>query len=168
MIGLSKRTDYALLALTYLGRDGHRAPVRAKSIAEEYEIPVELLAKILQRLSKAGLVSASPGPTGGYLLTRSPREVSIGDVVSAVEGSPALIQCERTSGGGCEQRAKCTIRRPLTRIQTRVYQLLNRITLNEIAGEEPEPVDDIVPISAIRRRPIAPLAARTNQGIQRT
>ena len=71
MLSLSKRADYALLALSHLAVTRASDPTRlvnAKELAEQHEIPVELLAKILQTLAKNGIVASHPGPTGGYKL----------------------------------------------------------------------------------------------------
>ncbi len=159
MIGLSKRTDYGLLALVYLAAAPVGRVVRTRDIAEQHDLPVELLAKILQRLAKSGMIASTPGPTGGYHLARSTDDISIGQVVAAIEGAPALIHCERTDHNRCNQLDKCTIRKPLTRIQARVYDLLNLITLSEITG--PEPPDELVFQSQIvRSNTIKPATAR--------
>jgi len=142
MLGLSKRTDYALLALSYLARaEGGRA-VRAREIAEEHDIPVELLSKILQKLARAGMLASAPGPTGGYVMARIPDEISVGSVIAAVEGgAPALVACMKGDDHGCEQHTKCTIRRPLASVNARVHHLLDHITLSEINGQPSPPAD---------------------------
>src|SRR5579871_2718675 len=90
MLSLSKKTDYALLALSYLTRAGESRAVNTKEIAEQYAIPVELLAKILQKLAKAQLVVSTPGPTGGYRLARPAAAISIATVIQVVDGPPAI------------------------------------------------------------------------------
>jgi Rrf2 family protein len=137
MLGLTKKTDYALLALSHLAQEEEGRAVRAKEIAEQYDIPVELLAKIMQKLARARMLGSAPGPTGGYCLMRAPHEISIAAVVEAVEGRPAIAQCMKDTQNGCEQLEKCTIRAPLERVNLRVYQLLNRISLAEIIDPEP-------------------------------
>jgi Rrf2 family protein len=148
MLSLSKRTDYALLALTYLARlDADleveqavsRKAVNTREIAEKFGLPVELLAKILQQLTRAGLLLSTPGPTGGYHLARPAAAISVGTVVECIDGLPAIIQCLRPQNGDCEQFGKCTIRHPLAHINARVYQMLNDISIREIALSETEP-----------------------------
>ena len=136
MLSLSKKTDYALLALSYLTEVGAGRAANTREIAEKYDIPVELLAKILQRLAKAGLVASTAGPTGGYRLARTPESISVGAVIEIVDGTPAIAQCFRVDGHACEQLDKCTIRHPLERINTRILQMLNLISLEEIARDE--------------------------------
>lgn len=138
MLSLSKSTDYALLALSYLTRTEVGRAVNTREIAEQFDLPVELLAKILQRLAKAELLVSTPGPTGGYRLARSASAISIGAVIEAVDGMPAIAQCFKTDHNGCEQLDKCTIRKPLARINARIFQMLNLISLAEISEEEPD------------------------------
>ena len=130
MLTLSKQTDYALLALTYLSAAGRAA--NTKEIAEQHDIPIELLAKILQKLTRAGLLTSAPGPTGRYRLARSPGTVTIGEVVKLIDGPPALAQCMRPENAVCGQQEKCTIRAPLAAINARIMLLLDHITLAEI------------------------------------
>src|SRR5437868_4789132 len=106
MLSLSKKTDYALLALSYLARVESGRAVRTREIAEQYDLPVELLAKILQKLAKEGLLVSTPGPAGGYSLGRSPVEITIGSVVKAIDGQPAFVHCQKTSHNSCEQHDK--------------------------------------------------------------
>ena len=85
MLKLSKKADYALMALQYMAmvRSGETSPfnpnrvVNTKEIAEEHHIPLELLAKVLQTLAKYDMVESQNGPKGGYLLAREPRELQI-------------------------------------------------------------------------------------------
>src|SRR5579862_676129 len=138
MLNLSKKTDYVLLALTYLaGTDIARA-ASAREIAQQHAIPVELLAKILQRLAKAHLVVSTSGPTGGYRLARSAEAISVAAIVEAIDGPPAIAQCMKRSDNGCDQLNRCTIRRPLARINARILQMLSLISLAELARDDAE------------------------------
>ncbi len=136
MLSLSKKTDYALLALSYLTEVGSERAANTREIAEKYDIPVELLAKVLQRLARAGLVASTAGPAGGYRLGRSPESISVGSVIEIIDGTPAIAQCFRLNGHPCEQHDKCTIRHPLERINTRMLQMLNMISLAEITQDD--------------------------------
>jgi len=153
MLSLSKKTDYALLALCYLSSldrvDGERA-ANTKEIAEQYDIPVEMLAKILQKLAKARLITSSAGPTGGYRLARPAAEITVAAAIEAVDGPPAIAQCLKRDAQRCEQLDKCTIRKPLTRINMRILQMLSLISLAEISGDEEDTVG--YPILKFSRR----------------
>lgn len=140
MLSLSKRADYALLALSHLAVTQAAAPerlVNTKEIAEQYEIPVELLAKLLQTLAKNGLVASHPGPTGGYKLLRSPAAISIGEVLTVIDGPLSILQCSNGHGDSCKQFSHCTIRDPLAEIERRVKNLLLDITLEDVSGAGP-------------------------------
>ena len=136
MLTLSKKTDYALLALSHLMRAGENRAVNTKEIAERFAIPLELLAKILQRLARAKIVVSTPGPTGGYRLARPPEAISVGAVVQSVDGPPAIAHCFRVDNSGCEQLPHCTIRGPLERVNARVFHMLNHVSLAEINRDE--------------------------------
>jgi Rrf2 family protein len=138
MLSISKKTDYALLALSHLARiEGGRA-ANTKEIAEQYDIPLELLAKVLQKLTKARMISSTAGPMGGYRLARPANNISVGAIIAIVDGPPAIVACMRTESHGCEQHDKCTIRKPLARINARILQMLYLISLAEICSEEDE------------------------------
>ena len=137
MLSLSKKTDYALLALSYLTEVGAGRAANTREIAEKYDIPVELLAKILQRLARAELVTSTAGPTGGYRLAKAAESISVGAVIQIIDGTPAIAQCFRADGHACEQLDKCTIRTPLERINARILQMLDLISLAEIARDDP-------------------------------
>lgn len=136
MFSLSKKTDYALLSLSYLMQMEPRRVANTKEIAEKYAIPVELLAKILQKLAKAELLVSTPGPTGGYRLARSPAEISVGCVVEIIDGPPAIIHCLKTVSPSCDQHERCTIRDPLVRINAKIFHILKHTSLAEVFAEE--------------------------------
>lgn len=139
MLSLSKKTDYALLALSYLTRAENGRAVNTKEIAEQFAIPVELLAKIMQKLAKAQLVVSTPGPTGGYRLARSAHAISIGAVIEVIDGPPAIAHCMKTTENRCDQLNRCTIRHPLARINERIFQMLTLISLAEINRDDMAP-----------------------------
>lgn len=133
MFTFTKKTDYALLALSYLAREGGPRLVGPREIAAHFEIPGELLAKVMQTLARAGLVASVPGPTGGYRLARPALEICIGDVLEAVDGPLAIAQCWEESGaGGCAQAQRCHLRGPLARIQEDIARLLRATTLADV------------------------------------
>ncbi len=137
MLNMTKRADYALLALSYLAgsaaEDAQRL-VNTKEIADQFEIPLELLAKILQILAKNGLVASHPGPTGGYRLLRDPKQVSVAEVLALIDGPLSMLHCSNGQESSCKQYSRCTIRDPLAEIEIRVKNLLEDITIAEISG----------------------------------
>jgi Rrf2 family protein len=135
---MSKRADYALIALSHLATAASTDPMKlcnTKEIAEQYEIPVELLAKLLQILAKKGLIASHPGPTGGYKLARQAKEISVAEVVMLIDGDLSILHCYDDQGATtCKQYSHCTIRDPLVEIEERVKQLLQNISIEEISG----------------------------------
>jgi Rrf2 family protein len=130
MIKLSKKVDYGLIALRHIAFEEEDRIVNAKHIAEEYNIPPELLAKILQKLAKQGLITGQNGPKGGYVLAKEPDQMTIGEVIKAIDGPVGLVDC--SSGHSCAQLDKCTVRSPIERIQMSINQLLDSITIDEM------------------------------------
>lgn len=138
MFTFTKKTDYALLALSFLATEGGSRLVGPREIAQRYEIPAELLAKVMQTLAKNRLVLSVPGPTGGYKLARPAVEISIADVVEAVDGPLAISQCwEETGSSGCQQAQHCHLRGPLARVQEQMADVLRAMTLEEFLSPAP-------------------------------
>ena len=136
MLRLSKKIDYALIAMHYIAFMENDQVVNTKTIAEKYNIPLELLAKILQKLAKKGLVISHNGPKGGYILAKDPTEISIGEVIQAIEGPIGIAECYHDeSDSQCSQRANCNIRTPLGVIQMSIISLLNGISLYQMHQE---------------------------------
>ena len=135
MLSLTKRADYALLALSYLAgvQDETHSLVNTREIAEQFDLPVELLAKILQILARGGLVASLPGPTGGYRLLRDARDITVAEVVDLVDGPLSVLHCSNDQGDTCKQFSRCTIRDPLAALAERVKALLEEVTLAEIS-----------------------------------
>ena len=77
MLRLSKKADYALMAMKHLAEKGGASSTSAREIAEQYDIPLELMAKVLQRLVRNGLLASTQGTRGGYILQRSPETITV-------------------------------------------------------------------------------------------
>jgi len=141
MLRLSKKADYGLMALQYLASVQTTGTsvrvVNTKEIAEEYNIPLELLAKVLQTLAKQGLVVGHNGPKGGYLLAREASAITVAQVLEAIEGRVAITECYyEKPGSSCLQQEHCNIRTPLLKVQDSIYQLLNSMTVEDMMGSE--------------------------------
>ena len=135
MLRFTKRADYGLMAIHYIGVHEDLGAVSAKRIAEEFAIPPELLAKILQRLARERLIVSQNGPRGGYVLARRPIEITVGQVVRALEGPINIVECLEEDSD-CPQMARCNLRRPVQKIQVAVTQLLDTMTLAELVGAD--------------------------------
>src|SRR5947207_7955996 len=105
MLRLSKKADYALIAMKHLALRGDLGSSSAREIAGLYGIPIELMAKVLQRLVRRGLLASHQGTRGGYQLARVPAQISIADVIQAIDGPVAVTACSAEEGQ-CEQFSK--------------------------------------------------------------
>ena len=137
MLKLSKKADYALIAVRHLAAHSVDQSQSASDIAEAYGISATLLAKVLQRLAKQGVVTARHGSSGGYQLARHPSAISALEVISAVDG-PLMITSCTTSHGSCEQSTTCTVRGPLRKVNESIAQVLRAITISQMTEEAPE------------------------------
>jgi Rrf2 family protein len=139
MLRLSKKTDYALIAMKHLAQARPASSTSAREIAEQYDIPIELMAKVLQRLVRTGLLTSQQGTRGGYALSRPSRTISVADVIQAIDGPFTVTACSTESDGGCEQYGKCSIRDPLWRIKERIVAALGTVSLADMAAEGDAP-----------------------------
>jgi len=133
MLRFTKRADYGLMAIHYIAVHQEDGAVSAKRIAEIFNIPHELLAKILQRLAKKGLIESYNGPKGGYVLSEAPAKITVGEVIRALEGPINIVSCLEDLD--CPQFATCNLRRPVQKIQTSINHLLETMTLAELMGD---------------------------------
>jgi Rrf2 family protein len=138
MLRLSKKADYALMAMKHLALRGDRGSSSAREIAEQYDIPIELMAKVLQRLVQRGLLASHQGTRGGYQLSRAPRLITVADVVQAIDGPVTVTACS-TEDVNCDQYAKCNVRDPLWRVRERILAALGECTVAELASDPPVP-----------------------------
>jgi Rrf2 family protein len=154
MLRLSKKADYALMAMKHLAVKSDAASISAREIAEEYCIPIELMAKVLQRLVQRGLLSSHQGTRGGYQLAKPTTSISVADVIQAIDGPLTVTACS-TDDEDCDQFAKCNIRDPLWRIKDRILASLATVSLAEIASDVPAE-EPAMPIALTRNsaRPV--------------
>src|SRR3954466_6541583 len=155
MLRLSKKADYALIAMKHLARKTSGAPsTSAREIAEQYDIPIELLAKVLQRLVRTGLLVSTQGTRGGYTLSRPSRTISVVDIIQAIDGPVTVTACS-TQKNDCEQYGKCSIRDPLWQIRERIVEALGTVTIAEMASDAPARADSTspapTPVAVVRR-----------------
>jgi len=133
---LTKKADYGLIALKHLAVNCADASSSAKAIAECYGIPLPLLAKILQRLTKLGMLQSLPGTNGGYRLAREASQITALEVIRAIDGPIILTSCF-TEHGECSHSEKCTVRAPLRRVHEGILNLLSTITISDMSKDEP-------------------------------
>jgi Rrf2 family protein len=146
MLRLSKKADYALMAARHLALAPERGAASAREIAERYDIPVEMLAKVLQRLVRHGFLRSHQGTRGGYLLARPPGLISVADIIQAIDGPVSVTACSSDSDA-CDQYEKCNIRDPLWRIKDRILAALATCTVQELTVDAGSSAGEAVPIA---------------------
>ena len=139
MLKLTKKADYALLAMKHLAERASQGSLSAKDVADAYGIPPEALAKILQKLAKAGLLHSQHGTNGGYTLARPAHTISAFEVIQAIDGPLFITSCI-TVRGECDQSDRCNIREPLRKVNESIEAVLKRIKVSHMR-EEPEQVE---------------------------
>jgi Rrf2 family protein len=132
------KAEYGVRLLIQLGLQGREAPVSLKAVAEAEDLPLAYLERIAALLKKAGLVQATRGAHGGYVLARSPEEITMDHVVLALEGAIAPMDCffdDREGRVLCSHHADgehCATKLLWTRVQMGVIRSLQRTTLAEL------------------------------------
>lgn len=149
MLRLSKKADYALLALRHLAVPGPRETVSARELAESYDLPPELLAKVLQQLVRGGLLVSVQGIRGGYGLAKPAADITVVDVVQAIDGPMMVTACSE-SDHSCDQYTKCNIRDPLWKLKDRIVSALAATTVAELAADL-APALEAIPVALVRR-----------------
>ena len=139
MLRLSKKADYALMAMKHLAQRSDRGSSSAREIAEQYDIPIELLAKVLQRLVRRGLLESHQGTRGGYQLARPALQITVADVIQAIDGPVTVTACS-TDDRTCDQFSRCNVRDPLQRVRERILRALGDCTIAELASDVAPPV----------------------------
>lgn len=133
MLQLSKKVEYGLIALRHMAIKPMGQLFTAKELANEYGIPYELLAKVLQKLARAGAIRSLQGVRGGYALVRRPSELTVSAVIRIIdEERPMVAECYTEGPEGCYLFDNCTIRRPLGKLQRNLNVLFDKMTVQEI------------------------------------
>jgi Rrf2 family protein len=161
VLKLTKKADYGLIALRHLasisGATAGAGTASTKDIADAYHLPVPLLAKVLQQLTRAGILQSIAGTNGGYKLARDARRISTLEVVRAIDGPVILTHCF-TEHGKCDQSDNCTVREPLRRVHEAILELLNKFTITDLAES---PAVQLTPLPA----PLNPVLGGDHPGI---
>ena len=143
MLRLTKRAEYGLTALVHL-TDHAGEVVSARRISEHYKLPYRLVGEALKDLCRAGHLRSLRGSSGGYQLAQPAGSLTVGEAIAAIEGVPALPDCEAKALvglgfgalGDLDVESSCIIRSPLHRIQEDIWRQFERTTIEELASPE--------------------------------
>ncbi len=130
MFKFSKKVEYALISLNHINRNKPCDPISVRQISDTYNIPYELLAKILQKLSKFNILDSIKGPKGGYKLKDRYNKLTLIEFIEILEGPFGVAGC--LVDIECEQLSNCNIIKPLDKINSKIYQVFNDIKLNQL------------------------------------
>jgi Rrf2 family protein len=139
MLSLTRKTDYALIALAHMAQDPEGC-CSAREIATRYRVPLPLLMNILKLLTRQGLAKSARGPHGGYTLSVPPGDITLYDVIRAVEGPVQLVQCVEHHHAGppegaglrCGLIASCPVHSPIQLVHNKLVEFLSGVTLADV------------------------------------
>ena len=131
MLRISKLTDYAILMMVELTREGEM--LSAHALAERVRVEVPTASKVLKLLAGAGLLESYRGANGGYRVMRSAGEISVAEVIAAIEGPIAMTECS-VEEGLCSQEDNCELRGNWQRISLAVAEALHQVSLAEMSA----------------------------------
>ena len=133
---ISKKTRYAIIALTKLAREYGQGPIQIKEIAESEKIPQNFLENILLELRKLGILGSKLGKAGGYFLLRPPESVSLAEVVRHFEGTIALMYCvSEKAYQPCDlnkDENSCKLRTVFKEIRDTTFDILDKTSLRDL------------------------------------
>jgi Rrf2 family protein len=130
MLKLSKKVEYGLISMMHMDLVQNGDLATARELSDLYNIPGELLGKVLQSLAKGQLIVSAQGVKGGYRLARGLDRVTLGEVVEAVEGPVHIAVCQ-DDPSCCEQYSTCNIKRPVLQVQKQLMDYMYGLPLSE-------------------------------------
>lgn len=135
MFALTKKTDYAIIALAVMARKPGQL-VNAREIARRFSVPPALLIKVLKELAQGELIRSMRGVKGGYTLALPADRITLGAIIETIEGPVRFVQCASDADQGehaCDLLECCPVSRPIRKIHQKLSDFLNKVTLADIA-----------------------------------
>lgn len=130
MLRMGKLTDYGIVLMSYLASKTYQKH-SAHTLSDTVNMPLPTVRKVLKALSQAELLTSERGAQGGYNLSRSPKQISVADIIAAIEGPIALTECV-SDESHCEQESHCTIQTNWTQINNAVFHALDEVKLSDM------------------------------------
>lgn len=142
MIRIAKLTDYGIILLTHFAAEPGQVIHTARDLAARTHLPLPTVSKILKALSRAGLLISHRGVSGGYSLARQPEEISVAQIIGALEGPIALTECSPDAHGLCTLESMCPVQSNWRRINRAVLEALEKLRLSDMARPLAQPPAD--------------------------
>ena len=157
MFRLSRMTDYGIVLLAHLASERNlnpdeSAPQNARELALQVGLPLPVVSKVLKQLARAGILESHRGAKGGFTLTRRPEDLSVAELVTALDGPVALTQCAALPGG-CDHESTCAVRSPWQVINQVVQYALSEVSLADLVN--PAFAAQHAPLASIQSIPVA-------------
>lgn len=133
MIRLGKLTDYGLVLMTHMAQNRDRSLHTARTLAVESRLPLPTVSRLLKELLQSGLLISHRGIKGGYSLARKPREISVAEIIAALEGAIALTECSTDISGLCDLEPCCPIKNNQRIISQAVRGALENLMLSDLS-----------------------------------
>jgi FeS assembly SUF system regulator len=137
MFRLNKLTDYGIVLMAHVARGAEDMPHTARSLAKATKLPLPTVGKLMRQLSEHGLLTSHRGVNGGYNLARCATEISVADIILALEGPIGFTECS-VIAGLCEMERSCSIKINSQIIGEALRDALQRVTLSELNHEMPQ------------------------------
>lgn len=136
---LSAKVEYGVRAMAVLAFHHQSGPLSLRKIAEQEAISLKFLEQIFPDLRRAGLITSVRGSKGGYLLSRPPNQIKVGDIVRAVEGPITPVNCLSDEEGDscCHRRECCLTRQVWEKLRDKINDVLDEVSLNELVDIKP-------------------------------
>ena len=135
---LTTKGRYGLRAAIDLAMYAKTEPVSLSDVAERQNISISYLEQLIAKLKKAGIVQSTRGAQGGYALAKEPEEISVGEILRALEGSLSPVDCSAVDGEGeteCSASSFCVTKYVWKRINDSINDTVNNIFLSELLAE---------------------------------
>ena len=139
MFRLSRITDYGIVLMAHIAGSEPGEVHAAREVAELTHLPHPVVSKILKSLARTGLLVSHRGAKGGFSLARDPAQITVPEMIAALEGPISLTECA-SHKGACAQESSCDVREPWQRINSAVEDALASISLADLASRSADPI----------------------------
>lgn len=146
MLKLSKKTEYAIIAILDMAGKPIDELLTAKDLSLKYNIPREIMGKVLQSLAKQEIIISHQGAKGGYKLKASLEQLNINSIINAVDGPIHLVDCKNETTCDCSQLDYCNIKTPMELIHLELNRFFDNITLKDFK----EKYTDLIPLDHVQ------------------
>ncbi len=130
MLKLTKKVEYALIALQEMQLKDNDVVTNAKELSDKFDISISLLAKVLQQMARNNIIEPIHGPGGGYKLNTPLEQIRFDNFIEIIEGPVGIVDC--LNDPGCSHTETCNIRVPIERINNTIKEIFSKMTLADI------------------------------------